>query len=164
MSSSPESPAPKPVSRTAPELTPRPPHGFEIPAIRVVLLPRDTNAHGTIFGGIILSHIDIAGAVGAHRMGVSRVVTVAMKEVIFHEPVFVGDLISLYAWPTRIGKTSITLHVLVQAERAGNIVEEGLLHSIKVTEAEVTYVAVDEARKPSSIAHLQPRLAALLGQ
>jgi len=164
MASSPDSAAPITAPAATPALSPSPPHGFDIPAIRVVLLPRDTNAHGTIFGGIILSHIDIAGAVGAHRMGVTRVVTVAMKEVIFHEPVFVGDLISLYAWPTRIGKTSITLHVLVQAERAGNIVEEGLLHSIKVTEAEVTYVAVDEARKPISIAHLQPRLAALLGR
>lgn len=146
----------------APVLNPTPLPGFDVPAIRVVLLPRDTNAHGTIFGGIILSHIDIAGAVGAHRMGVARVVTVAMKEVIFHEPVFVGDLISLYAWPTRIGRTSITVHVLVQAERAGNIAEEGLPHSIKVTEAEVTYVAVDADRKPLSITHLQPRLAALL--
>lgn len=143
---------------------PNPPRGFTDAAIRVILLPRDTNSHGTIFGGVILSHIDIAGAVAAHRLGVPRVVTVAIKEVLFHEPVFVGDLISLYAWPTRVGRTSITVHVRVEAERAGHIAEEGPLNAIKVTEAEVSYVAVDEDRKPTSIAHLRPRLEALLAE
>lgn len=137
-----------------------PPPAFQDPVIRTTLLPRDTNAHGTIFGGIILSHIDIAGAVGAHRLGIPRVVTVTMKEVIFHEPVFVGDLLSLYVWPTRIGRTSVTVHVLVHAERAGRIEPEGLLNAVRVTEAEVTYVAVDEHRKPVSIAHLKPRVEA----
>ncbi|MFM7203110.1 MAG: acyl-CoA thioesterase [Myxococcota bacterium] len=139
-----------------------PPPAFQDPVIRTTLLPRDTNAHGTIFGGIILSHIDIAGAVGAHRLGIPRVVTVAMKEVTFHEPVFVGDLLSLYVWPTRMGRTSVTVHVLVHAERAGRIEPDGLLNAVRVTEADVTYVAVDEHRKPVSIVQLKPRVEALI--
>ena len=88
------------------------------PAIRITLLPRDTNPQGTIFGGIILSYIDIAGAVEAHRRtGVERFVTVAMREVIFHQPVFVGDLVSFYAQTTRVGTTSITVRVVVEASR-----------------------------------------------
>jgi acyl-CoA thioesterase YciA len=113
------------------------------PAIRITLLPRDTNPQGTIFGGIILSYIDMAGAVEAHRRTqVERFVTVAMREVIFHEPVFVGDLVSFYARTERIGTTSITIRVLVEAERYGGVSER-----IKVTEAEVVYVAVDANRR-----------------
>src|SRR5437868_5242949 len=83
------------------------------PAIRITLLPRDTNPQGTIFGGIILSYIDIAGAVEAHRhTGIERFVTVAMREVVFHEPVYVGDLVSFYARTIRIGTTSLTVHVV----------------------------------------------------
>ncbi len=90
------------------------------PAIRLTLLPRDTNPQGTIFGGIILSYIDIAGAVEAHRRTqIERFVTVAMREVIFHHPVFVGDLVSFYASAVRIGTTSITIRVVVEAERYG---------------------------------------------
>src|SRR5512136_3068889 len=88
-----------------------------IPAIKVLLLPKDTNALGTIFGGIILSHIDLAGAVEAHRHVAGRLVTVAMREVVFHSPVFVGDLVSFYTETTRRGKTSITVRVIVEAER-----------------------------------------------
>ena len=89
---------------------------YRDPAIRITLLPRDTNPQGTIFGGIILSYIDIAGAVEAHRRtGLERFVTVAMHEVVFHHPVFVGDLVSFYAETKRIGTTSITVHVLVEA-------------------------------------------------
>src|ERR1700750_1554776 len=85
------------------------------PAIRITLLPRDTNPQGTIFGGIILSYIDIAGAVEAHRRtGIERFVTVAMREVTFHEPVYVGDLVSFYATTTRVGTTSITVRVVVE--------------------------------------------------
>jgi acyl-CoA thioesterase YciA len=117
------------------------------PAIRITLLPRDTNPQGTIFGGIILSYIDIAGAVEAHRRtGVERFVTVAMREVIFHQPVFVGDLVSFYAQTTRIGTTSITVRVIVEAERYG-----GTSERIKVTEAEVVYVAVDANRRKMRI-------------
>ena len=117
------------------------------PAIRITLLPRDTNPQGTIFGGIILSYIDMAGAVEAHRRtGVERFVTVAMREVVFHAPVFVGDLVSFYAETARIGTTSITVRVLVQAERYG-----GTSERIKVTEAEVVYVAVDANRRKMKI-------------
>ncbi|MDQ3908492.1 MAG: acyl-CoA thioesterase [Acidobacteriota bacterium] len=117
------------------------------PAIRLTLLPRDTNPQGTIFGGVILSYIDIAGAVEAHRRtGVERFVTVAMREVVFHEPVFVGDLVSFYATTTRVGTTSLTVRVVVEAERYG-----GTSERIKVTEAEVVYVAVDANRRKMKI-------------
>src|SRR5689334_24934320 len=87
-------------------------------AIRLTMMPRDTNAHGTVFGGIILSYIDVAGGVEAVRhTRHNRFVTVAMKEVIFHEPVFIGDLVSFYATTQRVGSTSITIHVDVEAER-----------------------------------------------
>ncbi len=122
-------------------------NSYTDPAIRITLLPRDTNPQGTIFGGIILSYIDMAGAVEAHRRtGIERVVTVAMREVIFHQPVFVGDLVSFYAEVTRTGTTSITVRVVVEAERHG-----GTESRIKVTEAEVVYVAVDENRRKIKI-------------
>ena len=90
------------------------------PAIRITLLPRDTNSQGTIFGGVILSYIDTAGAIEAHRhTHMQRFVTVAMKEVIFHKPVFVGDLVSFYCETLRVGTTSITVRVIVEAERLG---------------------------------------------
>jgi acyl-CoA thioesterase YciA len=112
-------------------------------AIRLTMMPRDTNAHGTVFGGIILSYIDVAGGVEAVRHTKhDRFVTVAMKEVIFHEPVFIGDLVSFYAETVRVGNTSITVHVEVEAERFGNRGQK-----VKVTEAEVTYVAIDQDRE-----------------
>jgi acyl-CoA thioesterase YciA len=118
------------------------------PAIRLTLLPRDTNPQGTIFGGIILSYIDMAGAIEAHRhTKIERFVTVAMREVIFHQPVFVGDLVSFYAKTLRIGTTSITVRVIVEAERYG-----GTSDRIRVTEAEVIYVAVDANRRKMRIA------------
>jgi len=110
------------------------------PAIRVLMMPRDTNAHGTIFGGVILSYIDTAGAIEAHRHTMmERFVTVAMREVIFHKPVLVGDLVSFYAETVLVGKTSITVRVIVEAERLAFKSER-----IRVTEAEVIYVAVDK--------------------
>lgn len=116
-------------------------------AIRLTMMPRDTNAHGTVFGGIILSYIDVAGGVEAVRhTRHNRFVTVAMKEVIFHEPVFIGDLVSFYARTTRVGNTSITIHVDVEAERFGTPGE-----TVKVTEADVTFVAIDEDRKKVAI-------------
>ena len=103
------------------------------------MLPRDTNSQGTIFGGVILSYIDMAGAIEAHRhTGMDRFVTVAMREVIFHAPVFVGDLVSFYSETLKIGTTSITVRVVVEAERYGSGDRK------RVTEAEVIYVAVDE--------------------
>ncbi|HRH43156.1 MAG TPA: hotdog domain-containing protein [Pyrinomonadaceae bacterium] len=112
-------------------------------AIRLTMMPRDTNAHGTVFGGIILSYIDVAGGVEAVRnTGHDRFVTVAMKEVIFHEPVFIGDLVSFYAETTKVGNTSITVKILVEAERFGSHGQ-----AVKVTEAEVTYVAINQYRE-----------------
>ena len=112
-------------------------------AIRLTMMPRDTNAHGTVFGGVILSYIDVAGGVEAVRHTKhNRFVTVAMKEVIFHEPVFIGDLVSFYAKTLRVGGTSITIHVDVEAERFGNHGQK-----VKVTEAEVTFVAINKDRE-----------------
>ncbi|MEO8573784.1 MAG: hotdog domain-containing protein [Pyrinomonadaceae bacterium] len=110
-------------------------------AIRLTMMPRDTNAHGTVFGGIILSYIDVAGGVESVRHTKhSRFVTVAMKEVIFHQPVYIGDLVSFYARTVKVGNTSISIHVDVEAERFGSKPGE----VVKVTEAEVTFVAIDE--------------------
>lgn len=117
------------------------------PAIRVIMMPKDTNALGTIFGGIILSYIDQAGAVEAHRTATGKLVTVAMHEVEFHAPVFVGDLVSFFAETTRIGRTSITVHVTVEAERRFG----AAAGSYKVTEADVIYVQVDGAGHPIPI-------------
>ena len=112
-------------------------------AIRITMMPRDTNAHGTIFGGVILSYIDVAGGVEAIRHTAhERFVTVAMKEIIFHEPVYVGDLVSFYATTTKVGNTSITIKVVVEAERFGS---HGQI--VRVTEAEVIYVAVSQNRE-----------------
>jgi acyl-CoA thioesterase YciA len=120
---------------------------YRDPAIRIALLPRDTNSQGTVFGGIILSYIDMAGAIEAHRhTRMDRFVTVAMREVIFHKPVFVGDLVSFYAETLGIGTTSITVRVIVEAERVGASTEQ-----VRVTEAEVVYVAVDENRQKTRI-------------
>jgi acyl-CoA thioesterase YciA len=116
-------------------------------AIRLTMMPRDTNAHGTVFGGIILSYIDVAGGVEAVRHTKhERFVTVAMKEVIFHEPVYIGDLVSFYARTIRVGNTSITIHVDVEAERFG-------MHGqkVKVTSAEVTFVAINQFREKVQI-------------
>lgn len=122
-------------------------NSYRDPAIRITLLPRDTNSAGTIFGGVILSYIDMAGAIEAHRRtGMNRFVTVAMREVIFHKPVFVGDLVSFYAETLSIGNTSITIRVIVETERVGATTEQ-----LRVTEAEVVYVAVDENRVKTKI-------------
>ncbi len=116
-------------------------------AIRLTMMPRDTNAHGTIFGGVILSYIDVAGGVEAVRhTGHDRFVTVAMKEIIFHEPVFVGDLVSFYAATTKVGNTSITIKVIVESERFGSHGQ-----SVRVTEAEVIYVAINQYREKVKI-------------
>lgn len=120
--------------------------GPEQPAIRVSLMPKDTNAYGTIFGGIILSYIDQAGAVEAHRHSTGRLVTVAMREVEFHAPVFVGDLVSFFTETVRVGTTSLTVRVTVEAARA---LGRG---RVKVTEAEVVYVQVDDEGRPTPIA------------
>ena len=115
------------------------------PAIRVLMMPRDTNAHGTIFGGHILSLLDQAGAVAAHAAGAGKVVTVAVREVIFKEPVHVGDIVSCFAEVTKIGKTSLTIRVRVEAhEPMGG-------KTVEVTTAELVYVQVDERGRPVPI-------------
>jgi acyl-CoA thioesterase YciA len=118
-----------------------------IPAIKVLLLPKDTNALGTIFGGVILSNIDLASAVEARKHAAHRYVTKAMHEVEFHEPVFLGDIVSFYTDTVRLGRTSITVRVSVEAERWG----AGRGEKVKVTEAEVVLVAVDASGKPTPI-------------
>ena len=121
-------------------------HSYTDPAIRVVLMTKDTNAHGTIFGGVILSYIDIAAANEVRKHTLKRIVTKAMHEVVFVAPVFVGDIVSFYTELVRIGHTSITVKVIVEAER----VRDPKIRA-RVTEAEVIYVAIDENRKPIPI-------------
>jgi acyl-CoA thioesterase YciA len=116
------------------------------PAIRVVMMPRDTNPMGTIFGGIILSYIDQAGAVEFRKRSDKKMVTVAMHEVKFIAPVLVGDLVSFYTETVRIGNTSLTVRVTVEAKR-GQPPHE----NVRVTQAEVVYVALNEQGKPVTI-------------
>lgn len=113
------------------------------PVIRVLAMPTDTNAAGDIFGGWIMSQVDIAGSITAFRRARGRVVTVAVNSFEFHQPVFVGDLISCYAEVVRVGRTSLAVKVEVYAERNRQREE-----CIKVTEAVLTFVAVDDRRKP----------------
>jgi acyl-CoA thioesterase YciA len=126
-----------------------------IPAIKLLLLPKDTNAYGTIFGGVILSNIDLASAVEARKVAPHRYVTKAMREVEFHEPVYLGDIISFYTQTVRIGRTSVTVRVSVEAERWGvapSRASAGQLgETVKVTEAEVVLVAVNDQGRPVSI-------------
>ena len=117
-------------------------------ALRTILLPRDTNSAGSIFGGIILSHIDMAGVVPARKKAPDKLfVTVAMDGVVFHEPVFVGDLVSFYPTVLEVWRTSIKIQVDVTAIRGGDM----STGELQVTEAVVTYVAVDEDRNPTPI-------------
>lgn len=118
-----------------------------VPAIKVLLLPKDTNALGTIFGGVILSNIDLASAVEARKTAPLRYVTKAMREVEFHAPVFLGDIVSFYTETLRVGRTSITVKVLVEVERWS----AGQGERISVTEAEVVLVAVGPDGQPTPI-------------
>lgn len=115
------------------------------PAIRVLMMPRDTNAHGTIFGGHILSLIDQAGAVAAHGVGARKVVTVAVREVVFKAPVHVGDIVSCYAQVIHRGKTSLTVRVRVLAE------DPVARDCVEVTSAELVYVHVDAEGRPNPV-------------
>jgi len=117
---------------------------MKTPAIRVLTMPRDTNPEGTIFGGKILSLMDQAGYVEAKRQANMKYVTVQMDEVVFKQPVRVGDILSVYADTLRIGDTSISIRVHVVAERhTGEVVD--------VTEGRVVFVAIDESGKPTEI-------------
>ncbi|HET9651121.1 MAG TPA: acyl-CoA thioesterase [Usitatibacter sp.] len=119
----------------------------EQPVLRIMPMPADTNAHGTIFGGWVMAQVDIAGGVAASERAAGRVVTVAVNSFVFQEPVFVGDLVSFYARVMRIGRTSITVDVEVFAQRRS----DGEVQAVRVTEAQLTYVAIDERRRPRPV-------------
>lgn len=114
--------------------------------MKVIPMPADTNANGDIFGGWVMAQVDLAGSVLPARVIQGRMATVAVKEFLFKQPVRVGDLLSFYSEVVRIGRTSITVQVEVYAER---IRAQG--QSIKVTDATVTYVAIDDAGRPREI-------------
>ncbi len=124
----------------------KPPSGE--PAIRVVMMPRDANAHNTIFGGVILSYIDQAGFTEASRQAPHRYVTITMNKVEFKKPVFIGDIVSFYADTTRIGTTSISVHVTVKGERR---CPDQPCQPLILTEADLSYVAIDDDGKPMPI-------------
>ena len=121
------------------------------PPIKLLLLPKDTNAFGTIFGGVILSHIDLASSVEARKTAPLRYVTRAMHQIEFHEPVFLGDVVSFYTETVRVGRTSVTVRVSVEAERWGvspvASAATGLGKVVKVTEAVVVLVARERSRQ-----------------
>jgi acyl-CoA thioesterase YciA len=118
-----------------------------VPAIKVLLLPKDTNALGTIFGGVILSHVDLASAVEARKVAPHRYVTKAIRAVEFHAPVFVGDIVNFYTETVRVGRTSVTVAVSVEVERWGG----GAGEREQVTEAEVVLVAIGSDGRPTPI-------------
>ena len=121
------------------------PDGAEL-VMRVMPMPADSNANGDIFGGWIMAQVDLAGAVLPSRVAKGRIVTVAVNEFVFKQPVSIGDLLSFYAKVTRIGKTSVSVHVEVYAER-----NPANLHVVKVTDANLTYVAIDRDGQPRLI-------------
>lgn len=119
------------------------------PILRTVPMPADTNYAGDIFGGWIMSQVDMAGSIPAIRRACGRVATVAVNSFVFKQPVFVGDLVSLYADIVKVGRTSITVNVTVYAQRG--VREGGKEICIKVTEAVLTYVAIDDNRRPRMV-------------
>jgi acyl-CoA thioesterase YciA len=121
------------------------PEGREL-VMRVMPMPADTNANGDIFGGWIMAQVDLAGSVLPARIAKGRIATVAVNQFLFKQPVSLGDLLSFYARIERIGTTSITVHVEVYAER-----NPANLQVVKVTEANLTYVAIDHDGRPRNI-------------
>lgn len=119
----------------------------EQPVLRIIPMPADTNAHGTIFGGWVMAQVDLAGSVPAVERAAGPVVTVAVNSFLFKEPVFVGDLVSFYARVAKVGRTSITIDVEVYAQRG----RAGRGDTVKVTEAQLTYVAIDANRHPRPV-------------
>jgi len=117
-----------------------------MPVLRVLPMPADANIHGDVFGGWIMSQVDIAGSLPAVRRANGRVTTVAVNSFLFKQPVFVGDLLSFYADVVKVGRTSITVFVEVYAQR-NRLVDE----VVKVTEATLTYVATDDNRQPRAL-------------
>lgn len=122
------------------------------PALRVMPMPADTNPSGNIFGGWIMAHVDVAGALPAVRHASGRVATVAVNSFEFRQPVFVGDIVSFYADVVRVGRTSITVFVECFCERRVH----GEDQVVKVTEATLTYVAVDAENRPMPVPPLSP--------
>ena len=118
----------------------------KLPALRVVPMPADSNQNGDIFGGWIMAQVDVAGGTAAGRVARGRVATVAVKEVGFKQPVQIGDVLSFYADVVRIGNTSVTVNVEVYAERRPHDPEV-----VKVTEATLTYVAIDASGRPRPV-------------
>ena len=112
------------------------------------MLPKDTNAYGTIFGGVILSYIDLAGGIECRRQSAKKFVTKAFHEVVFVAPVHLGDLVTFYTRTIRVGTTSITVDVEVEVERLGFT---GTREIVQVTQAEVVYVAVDADGRPTAV-------------
>ena len=125
------------------------PQGKE-PALRVIPMPADANHSGDIFGGWIMSQVDLAGSIPAVRLAQGRVATVAVNSFVFKQPVFVGDVVSFYADVIKVGRTSITVDVQVYAQRRP---EREMC--VKVTEATLTYVAVDNQRRPRVVSNVQ---------
>lgn len=119
----------------------------EAPTLRVVPMPADANVYGDVFGGWIMSQVDIAGSVPCFRAARGRVATVAVTSFVFKEPVAVGDLVSFYARIIKRGRTSLTVDVEVFAERGRGVTE----HIVKVTEAQLVYVAIDGEGKPTPL-------------
>lgn len=120
------------------------------PATKLIAMPKDSNAGGSIFGGWIMANVDLAGAVPAVARAKGRVATVAVNSFEFQEPVLVGDVVSYYADVIKTGNSSITIKVEVYAQR-----NPADMETIKVTEAELTYVALDENRKPRQLPELE---------
>lgn len=118
------------------------------PTLRVAPMPADTNVAGDIFGGWIMSQVDVAGSIAAHRRARGRVTTVAVNAFQFKKPVFVGDVLSFYADVVRVGRTSITVDIEVYAERYNT---EGVEQCVKVTEATFTYVSIDQQRNKREV-------------
>jgi acyl-CoA thioesterase YciA len=125
------------------------PEGRE-PTLPVIPMPADANYTGDIFGGWIMSQVDLAGSVPAIRLAKGRVETVAVNSIVFKQPVLVGDLVSFYAEVVRVGRTSITVEVTVYAQRRPDKDE-----CVKVTEAVLTHVAVDSQRRPCVVSTQQ---------
>ena len=115
-----------------------------VPALRTIAMPADTNPHGDIFGGWLLSQMDLAGSTLAQKLAKQRVATIGVQAMSFHKPVFVGDEVSCYADLVRIGNTSVTVQVESWARRRDD-------EDVKVTEGQFTYVAIDENRRPVQI-------------
>ncbi len=120
------------------------------PVGRVIAMPADTNPEGDIFGGWLLAHMDLAGATPAFELAQGRCVTIALDGMVFHQPVSVGDEVSLYAQVIKVGRTSVRVHVECWKRPR----DKGSAASVRVTEGVFTYVAIDQDRRPRPLPHL----------